>query len=67
MQLTEHMRNLGAVYHEAQRIFPFFMTFQTSCGVHPAPGGTGARGSLLGDKVARTWNWPLSSVYCHFV
>jgi hypothetical protein len=23
-------------------------------GVHPASGGTGARGSLLGDKVART-------------
>ena len=27
---------------------------QTSCGVHPASGGTGARSSLLGDKVART-------------
>jgi len=40
---------------------------QTSCGVHPASGGTGARSSLLGDKVARTWNWPLSSIYCHVV
>lgn len=31
-----------------------FHDIQTSCGVHPASGGTGARVSLFGDKVART-------------
>jgi len=54
MQFTEHLRNLGAITIRGKGYFLHYI--ETSCGVHPASGGTGARGSFSGDKVARTGN-----------
>jgi len=35
---------------------------QTGSRAHPASYSMGARGSFHGDKEARAWSWPLTSI-----
>jgi len=35
---------------------------QNGSGAHPASYPMGSRGSFFGGKVARAWNWPLTSI-----
>jgi hypothetical protein len=42
--------------------FSLYHRVQNGSGVHPASYAMGTRGSSPGDKVARAWSWPLTSI-----
>jgi len=42
--------------------FPPHHRVQTGSGAHVASYQTGTGGSFLGDKAARTWSWPFTSI-----
>jgi len=44
--------------------FSLYHCIQNSLGAHPASYPMGMRGSFPGGKVAGTWTWTLTPIYC---